>query len=215
MRKSVFLSMLLFGLFFFVACDSGTTTGEATETTEAETPEASTEETPEAKTESSTTSGEGYTITVVDSEPKSPRKEMKANLGGADITVNYGSPSVKGRTIFGDLVPWDKVWRAGADAATTFECSQAVKVEGQDLAAGKYALFIEPHEEGTWTVIFNSENDQWGAYEYNKEKDVLRVDVTPVMGQEAAEQLDFVVSDDAIHMVWADAAAPFNIAGNE
>ena len=113
------------------------------------------------------------------------------------------------------LEAWGKVWRAGANEATTFETSADLTVAGQALPAGKYAFFIEPHEEGTWTVIFNAVHDQWGAYEYDQSKDVLRAEVSPKMEQPNAEHLDYVVMDDAIVMVWEKAAVPVVIAAKE
>jgi hypothetical protein len=109
-----------------------------------------------------------------------------------EITITYHRPGVKGRDIWHDksdnevigrLVPHDedpRPWRAGANNATTIEISKDVTIEGEALAAGTYALFMVPREEGDWTVIFSSNPKQWGSFRYNKEEDALRVDVTPV-----------------------------------
>ncbi|MEY4727976.1 MAG: hypothetical protein RLZZ390_500 [Bacteroidota bacterium] len=83
----------------------------------------------------------------------SPAQTASGKAGNATVTINYGSPSVKGRKIWGDLVPYGKVWRTGANDATTIEFSADVKIEGQPLAKGKYALFTIPEENG-WTIIF-------------------------------------------------------------
>lgn len=103
---------------------------------------------------------------------------VKQTIGITDITANYSRPGVKGREIWGKLVPFGEVWRAGANEATTVSFSDDVLVNGQKLAAGTYGFFILPTEKD-WTFIFNGEPKQWGAFKYNKDKDVLRVAVTP------------------------------------
>src|SRR5688572_20929448 len=90
----------------------------------------------------------------------SPRDSVKTHVGEANIIVNYGSPSVKGRTIWGKLVPYDRVWRTGANEATTFTTDKALTVEGKELPAGKYSLFTIPGEK-EWTIIFNKNAKQW------------------------------------------------------
>ena len=91
-----------------------------------------------------------------------------------DITVTYSRPLVKGRVIWGDLVPYDKVWRTGANEATTIAFSDDVTVNGQKLAKGTYSLHTIPGKD-EWTIIFNSVADQWGSYSYDMAKDTLRV----------------------------------------
>ena len=109
--------------------------------------------------------------------PASPAATATGKIGEATITINYSSPAVKGRTIWGGLEKYDVVWRAGANDATTFETDKDIKVEGKTLPAGKYSFFLIPKESGTWTAIFNKEPKQWGAYKYEVAKDQLRVDV--------------------------------------
>ncbi|RMG72406.1 MAG: DUF2911 domain-containing protein, partial [Bacteroidetes bacterium] len=101
---------------------------------------------------------------------------MSGSIGTAEITINYGSPAAKGRTLWGDLVPYGAVWRTGANEATTFTVSQDVTIEGQTLPAGTYSLFTIPGESD-WTIIFNKTAEQWGAYEYDEAADALRVKV--------------------------------------
>ncbi|WP_221409113.1 DUF2911 domain-containing protein [Reichenbachiella versicolor] len=108
----------------------------------------------------------------------SPMKYVDQSLGDVNLKIAYSSPSVKGRTIWGDLVPYDKVWRTGANEATVFEVSADCTVNGEKLKKGKYALFTIPNEK-SWTVIINSVWDQWGAYKYDSSKDVLRFNVKP------------------------------------
>lgn len=104
----------------------------------------------------------------------SPSASVMQRVGLADITVNYSRPSVKGRRIFGDLVPMGQVWRTGANHCTVFETTGFLIINGQKLPAGKYALFTIPGED-KWEVIFNKNTDLWGADEYNAEEDVLKI----------------------------------------
>lgn len=108
----------------------------------------------------------------------SPNASTSFTVGVTNISVLYGAPSVRDRTIFGDLVPYGEVWRTGANEATAVTFSTDVIVEGQPLPAGTYGLFTVPGE-ATWSILFNLAPDQWGAYQYSEERDALRVDVTP------------------------------------
>jgi hypothetical protein len=148
------------------------------------------------------------------SQRKSPPATAKSKVGAATVTIDYSQPSVKGRTIWGDLVPYDKVWRTGANEATTFETTKALKVEGKALPAGKYALFTIPGEE-TWTIIFNSEPKQWGAYKYDESKDVLRVKVDPEEN-DMVEQLTFeIIEEDGeglVYLSWEKIMVAFEIS---
>jgi hypothetical protein len=142
----------------------------------------------------------------------SPPAEASGTVDGTDITINYSRPSVKGRTIFGELEPYGKVWRTGANEATTFEVSTDVEIEGKPLPAGKYALFTIPTEDD-WTVIFNKTPDQWGAYDYDEAQDALRVEVTPEETDEPTEQLTFEIGDDGeVTMMWANTAVSFDVS---
>jgi len=94
-----------------------------------------------------------------------------------DITIVYSRPGVKGRKIWGGLVPYNEVWRAGANENTTFEVSKDVLIKGQKLPAGKYGLHMIPGEK-EWTVIFSKNNSAWGSFSYKKGEDALRITVT-------------------------------------
>ena len=89
--------------------------------------------------------------------PASPPATATGKVGAATITINYSSPAVKGRTIWGGLEKYDKVWRAGANDATTFKTDKDIMVQGKKLPAGTYSFFLIPRENGTWTAIFNKE----------------------------------------------------------
>src|SRR5690606_36339301 len=93
--------------------------------------------------------------------PASPPATASGKIGDATVTITYSSPGVKGREIFGGLVPYDKVWRAGANQATLLETTAAIQVEGKNLPAGKYTLFMLPTANKGWSVILNSETGQW------------------------------------------------------
>lgn len=148
--------------------------------------------------------------TFAQNSKPSPAMTATGKAGGANITINYGAPSVKGRKIWGELVPYGKVWRTGANDATTFEIDADVKIEGQTLAKGKYALFTIP-EEKEWTIIFNKNPKQWGAYSYKQEEDVLRVKVKPSATSAAQEVLKYEVSGNKVTILWEKLSVSFNV----
>lgn len=119
---------------------------------------------------------------VTDVESKearvSPLASMRTRIGVTDVTVTYGSPEVKGRKVWGELVPYNKVWRTGANECTKIDFSTDVMINDKTVPAGKYGLFTIPTET-EWTVILNSVSEQWGAYKYDESKDVMRFNVTP------------------------------------
>jgi hypothetical protein len=130
----------------------------------------------------------------------SPPAEAKGKIGDADIMIAYSSPGVNGRKIWGSLVPYNQVWRTGANEATTFETSTDITVNGSKLPAGKYSLFTIPGEK-SWTVIFNSVPNQWGSYQYDQEKDVLRVEAVPTTN-EFQERMHFNIVDSQVVLTW-------------
>lgn len=108
----------------------------------------------------------------------SPRSRVEETFGITDVAVDYHRPSVNGRKIWGGLVPYDVVWRAGANENTLVSFSTPVTVEGQPLGAGTYSLFMIPGQP-QWTVVLNRFTGSWGAYNYDASEDVMRVRVTP------------------------------------
>jgi hypothetical protein len=142
----------------------------------------------------------------------SPRDSVSGKIGSASVAINYGSPSVKGRKIWGGLVPYDKVWRTGANQATTFETNKPIKVEGKTLPAGKYSLFTKPGEK-EWKIIFNAQLGEWGIKnggEANDDpaKDVLVVSVTPVKSAGFNERLKFDVTGNGFVLRWENLEVP-------
>lgn len=110
--------------------------------------------------------------------PASSTQFILQDLGISQVSVVYQRPNMKGRTIFGELVPYEQIWRTGANNATNITFQSDVKIEGQALEAGTYALFTIPGKD-EWTIIFNKNAKQWGAYTYDKADDILRVKVKP------------------------------------
>jgi Protein of unknown function (DUF2911) len=141
----------------------------------------------------------------------SPTATAIGKSGDASITVTYAQPAVKGRKVWGDLVPFDKVWRTGANDATTIEFSKDVKIEGQALKAGKYALFTIPTEGGEWTFIFNKTAKQWGSYSYKEADDALRVKVKSGKSAAFTERMTFEVKDKNVVFSWENLSAAFKV----
>lgn len=138
--------------------------------------------------------------TRANDEPRpSPNALAGQTVGTTEISVTYGRPSARGRVIFGTeadgaLVPYGQVWRTGANEATTVTVSDSVRVEGQPLAPGTYALFTLP-TDGAWTVIFNRVAEQWGSFRYDDDQDALRVTVTPTREAPMQEQFEVRFED--------------------
>jgi hypothetical protein len=140
------------------------------------------------------------------SKRPSPPATAKGTVNGSSIMIDYSSPSVKGRKIWGGLVPYDQVWRAGANEATIFSTSKDIEVEGKKLPAGKYSLFMKPGEK-EWTVYFNSQTGQWGDNQKGEanmdaSKTVLQVNVKPKDAMAMQEKLTYNVSDKGFDLVW-------------
>lgn len=129
----------------------------------------------------------------------SPKSSVSYTIGLTEVSVNYSAPAVKERIIWGNVVPYDKIWRAGANEATTVEFSTDVNMEGQTLKAGKYSLFIIPSET-EWTIILNKKPEQWGAYTYDESEDAIRFIVTPKMNEGQQERLTYSIHDMKMDM---------------
>ena len=145
--------------------------------------------------------------------PSPPALAKETLASGTVVSIDYSQPSVKGRTIGKDLEPMaGKVWRTGANEATVFEISKAVKVEGKDLPAGKYALFTIA-DEGEWTIIFNKTWKQGGAFNYKEADDALRVKVKPGKAEKFSEKMTFVINKNGtVTLLWGDIKVDFKVA---
>ena len=148
-----------------------------------------------------------------DSNRLSKNGSTAATIDSVDITIEYGRPSVKDRVIWGGLVPYDRVWRTGADEATTILFSDDVLIAGQPLAAGEYSLFTIPGEN-EWTVIFNNVAQQWGAFNYDEAQDALRVTVEPGPN-DFVETFEIGVEDSQVVLRWAELAVPFTVSAGD
>jgi hypothetical protein len=138
----------------------------------------------------------------------SPAQTVSYKIGQAKITIDYSSPSVRDRKIWGWLVPYGKVWRAGANEATTFETDKDIKVAGKLLPAGKYGFFLIPRTTGPWIAVFNTVPDQWGAFKYDSTRDELRVDVFPRLAADSMEVLAYNITNDGFSLSWEKLVIP-------
>jgi hypothetical protein len=129
----------------------------------------------------------------------SPKASVSYTVGMTEVTVTYSAPAVKSRVIWGSVVPYDKIWRGGANEATTIAFSTDVNLEGQTVKAGKYALFFIPGEK-EWTVILNKNHDQWGAGSYDESADEVRFPVEPKMNEAMQERLSYSIHDMKMDM---------------
>ncbi len=119
--------------------------------------------------------------------------EIKQTIGLTDIKITYHSPLVNGRKIWGDVIPYGKVWRAGANENTTITFTNDVKINGKLLSAGTYGLHMIPNQD-EWTIIFSKNYTSWGSFFYNKDEDALRVNIKPET-REFQEWLDYNFTD--------------------
>jgi hypothetical protein len=133
---------------------------------------------------------------------KSPRLQTEGEIFGTNIKIDYGAPSVRDRVIWGGLVSYDVVWRAGANKNTTVSFDKDVIIGGQELPAGNYGFFIIPKEKGDWVAIFNKKNEDWGSSSYDQKQDALRLNIKPDLVDANQEQLNYSLTTNSIIMVW-------------
>jgi hypothetical protein len=135
----------------------------------------------------------------------SPETNADYNKNGLVVKIFYCQPSKKGREVFGNVVPFGKVWRTGANEATQITFEQDVKIAGQPLKAGAYTFFTIPNKD-KWTVIFNTKLGTWGHYGYEEAKDALRVEVVPSSVESEVEKLTFsykeVENNVSLNIAW-------------
>ncbi|MGB3801199.1 MAG: DUF2911 domain-containing protein [Lewinella sp.] len=208
MHRKTFYGFLLCALVFTFGCNtpSNGSTEETTDTT-------STSQ-PATDTGSSGMQGnDQYTVSTLDTTIKSPRKELKGTIDGVDVTINYGSPSVNERNIYGDLVPYGQVWRTGANEATriTFADDVTIGEENSLVPAGTYSLFTLPADKSDWTIILNKTADQWGAYDYSEDDDLIRVKGMSEPASSPAERMDFALDGQSVEMTWSDLVVSFPV----
>jgi len=153
-----------------------------------------------------------FTAFGQDKKPLSPKATAEGKIGAAKVTIVYSQPSARGRKMLGGKDPYGQVWRTGANAATTIEFDKAVKVEGKDVPAGKYALFTIPNEK-EWTIILSKNPNQSGAFDYKESEDLLRVNVPSGKTPAFVETFNIAVVKDAVELKWENTAVSFKVKG--
>jgi hypothetical protein len=154
----------------------------------------------------------------------SPAAFVSQQVGFTKISIDYSSPAVNGRKVFGELLPFGTPWRAGANAATIVEFSTAVNIGGTNLRAGKYAMYVTPNEKGAWAVHFNKEQNQIYNYMTDGKVDMdalskdlaVSVNTTPSTSSISAERLNYSISAKdnkkaTITMTWATTVLSFDV----
>lgn len=154
-------------------------------------------------------------LTAQNEPPRlSPKASVSQVVGYTDISIIYSRPGVKERKIWDGLVPYNEVWRTGANEATTIEFAGDVVVEGNTVSKGKYGLFTIPGEK-EWTIILNKIWDQWGAFKYDQAEDFIRFKVKPLKS-DFTERLLFTFDyispySENIIIEWADLQIPIKV----
>jgi hypothetical protein len=144
----------------------------------------------------------------------SPHATAMAIVGDAHIHIDYSSPGVRDRIIFGGLLSYDMVWQAGAHNATWLETNQDLIIDGKTLPAGKYGFFTIPSKK-EWTIIFNTNWDQHGKDDYDEKEDVLRFKVKSILSETTTEHLEYKVkkitdTQGSISLAWEKVLIDFN-----
>ncbi|MGA9451092.1 MAG: DUF2911 domain-containing protein [Verrucomicrobiia bacterium] len=146
----------------------------------------------------------------------SPACTLKQRIGLTDIEIVYSRPGVKNRTIFGGIVPYGQVWRTGANQATKITFSTPVKLEGNDIPAGTYALFTIPGET-EWTIIISKNAAQFGAFQYNQKDDLVRFKVRPITLTDTTLETFTIefnhIRDESavLNLVWEKTVVPIHL----
>ena len=153
-----------------------------------------------------------FSLSVMAQDKKMPSPPAKAEgtIDGVKVTIDYHQPSAKGRKMLGGINPYGEVWRTGANATTSIEFSENVKIEGKSLAKGKYGLYTIPGEN-EWVIIVNKTID-WGAYKYNKADDVIRVTVKPDNPASFVETFNIAVEKNNVVLKWENTLVSFKVS---
>jgi hypothetical protein len=132
--------------------------------------------------------------------PGSPHETVTATVDGAKVSIEYGRPYMRGRKIVGGLVPYGRVWRTGADAATTLTTDAPLNIGGATVPAGKVTLYTLPSAQG-WKLIINKQTGQWGT-EYNEAQDLARVDLTVKTLTTPVDQFTIKIEGGLLKLSW-------------
>ena len=151
-------------------------------------------------------------VSRADKERASPHAEASATIGGKKITITYGRPHKKGREIWGGLVPWDKVWRTGADEATTLTTDSDITLGTLKVPKGTYALFTIPSQKRSWQLIVNKNPKQWGSFSYDPKDDLGKTEMKVGSGAEPVEQFTISIEPNGakkatLKLAWDDLLA--------
>ena len=146
-------------------------------------------------------------VEEVKSPIKSPRAQAEGEINGVKVVVDYGSPAVRNREIWGGLVPYSEVWRAGANETTSIDLGTDITLGDTKVKAGKYGLYIIPNENEDWVIIVNTdwnreEHGAWGAHNYTQDHDVARITVTPEVVDESQERLQYAIGAEGVEFSW-------------
>ena len=140
----------------------------------------------------------------------SPPAKAEGTIDGVGVKIDYHQPAVKGRKVMGGLVPFGEVWRTGANGTTTIEFSADAKIEGKDVAKGKYGLYTIPGD-GEWTIIINK-GIKWGAYDYSDKEDVIRVKVKSAKTAALVESFTIAIDGSNVVLSWENTSVSFKIS---
>lgn len=157
-----------------------------------------------------------FTLTAYAQQDKSKRPSPPAIVNettqnGITISIDYSQPLLNNRSIGKELAKYGEVWRTGANEATVFEINKDVKINNQNLPAGKYGLFTIPNEK-EWVIIFNKTWKQWGAFSYKESDDILRITVTPISSENSYEKMTFSIDKSGkISLLWGNLIVPFTV----
>ena len=160
-------------------------------------------------------------VSAQDLPKPSPLSTSSQTVGLTNISLEYSRPSVKGREIFGALVPFDKVWRLGANAPSMITIDTPISIGGKTIEIGKYAIFAIPSEKAEWIIVFNTDTEQWGAGNYDAAKNVAEVKIKPVVNTHT-ESLSITIEDlstngGSIVIAWAKTkvTVPFMVSTDD
>jgi hypothetical protein len=147
-----------------------------------------------------------------DKDRASPHADVSATVGGKKITISYGRPFKKGREIWGGLVPWDQVWRTGADEATTLTTDGDITLGTLKVPKGSYAIFTVPSQKKSWQLIVNKNPKQWGAFKYDPKDDLGKTEMKVGSGAEPVEQFTISIEPAGpkkatLKLAWNDLVA--------
>ncbi len=140
----------------------------------------------------------------------SPRDTSRADIGSAKVWIDYGRPSKRDRPIFGGLVPYDRVWRTGANSATTLVTDKPLLIGKAEIPAGRYTVYTVPGKT-EWQLIINKQTGQWGT-EYDQSKDLVRIPMAVKTLTAPVEKFEITIDKDMLHLRWDTTEAVVSIA---